>query len=115
MGLTCIQRKNSRVYKIFPQFLMQFDAHMKKKKFVKFKISKSFYISFSKFLYPSCEAQDNIASVHRPGQCENLNKVDSLVRHGLGQLILNDTEDHNSTKSDSLLGGALARALCHIH
>ena len=88
---------------------------MKKKMFVKFKISKSFYISFSKFLYPSCEAQDNIASVHRPGQCENLNKVDSLVRHGLGQLILNDTEDHNSTKSDSLLGGALARALCHIH
>jgi hypothetical protein len=75
----------------------------------------SFYISFSKFLYPSCETQENIASVHRPGQCENLNKVDSLVRYGLGQLILNDTEDHSSTKSDSLLGGALARALCHIH
>lgn len=42
-------------------------------------------------------------------------KVDSDIRNGLGGLILSDTTEHASTKSDSLLGGAMARALCYIH
>ena len=42
-------------------------------------------------------------------------KVDADIRHGLGQLVSNDTADHASTKSDSLLGGAMARTLCFIH
>ena len=42
-------------------------------------------------------------------------KVDSDIRNGLGEMILNDTSDHVTTKSDSLLGGAMARALCYIH
>lgn len=42
-------------------------------------------------------------------------KVEADIRHGLGQLILKDSTDHSSTKSDSLLGGAMARALCYIH
>ena len=32
-------------------------------------------------------------------------KVDADIRHGLGQLVSNDTADHASTKSDSNLGG----------
>ena len=32
-------------------------------------------------------------------------KVDADIRHGLRQLVSNDTADHASTKSDSHLGG----------
>lgn len=51
----------------------------------------------------------------RPGQYDFFAKVDGEVRQGLGELILDDTTDHSSTNSDSLLGGGMARALCYIH
>lgn len=72
------------------------------------------FLLFRKFLYPS---EDNISQRHhnRPGQYDMFAKVDADIRHGLGELILSDTTDHVSTKSDSLLGGAMARALCYIH
>lgn len=65
-------------------------------------------------MYPS--ENGNSKSYHnRPGQYDMFAKVDSDIRHGLSELILNDSIDHDSTTSDSLLGGAMARALCHIH
>ncbi|KAK4035955.1 general transcription factor IIH subunit 3 [Daphnia magna] len=68
----------------------------------------------TKFLYPSMDGTSR--SYHnRPGQYDMFAKVDSDVRHGLGELILNDMTDNDSTKSDSLLGGAMARALSYIH
>lgn len=71
-------------------------------------------LPYRKFLYPSSDGEDSIIH-HRPGQYEVFAKVDSLIRSGISQLILNDSSDHTSTKSDSLLGGAMARALCYIH
>lgn len=68
----------------------------------------------SKFLYPSSETKS--LEVHtRPGQYELFSRVESQVRSGLGKLIMSDESHHSSTKSDSLLGGAMARAMCHIH
>ncbi|EFX81722.1 hypothetical protein DAPPUDRAFT_224195 [Daphnia pulex] len=68
----------------------------------------------TKFLYPS-ENGDSKSYHNRPGQYDMFAKVDSDIRHGLSELILKDSIDHDSTTSDSLLGGAMARALCHIH
>lgn len=58
-----------------------------------------------------------MSRVHRtrPGQYELFTKVDAEIRQGLAELILNDATEHSTTKSDSLLGGAMARALCYIH
>ena len=66
----------------------------------------------SKFLYPLCG--DDVPVRQRAGQYELFTKVDSMVRKGLSELILSDNVDHTSSKSDSLLGGAMARALCYI-
>ena len=68
---------------------------------------------YRKFLYPSEDG--NSQKCQRAGQYDMFAKVDADIRHGLGELISNDTADHASTKSDSLLGGAMARALCFIH
>lgn len=65
-------------------------------------------------MYPSSETKS--LEVHtRPGQYELFSRVESQVRSGLGKLIMSDESHHSSTKSDSLLGGAMARAMCHIH
>ena len=66
-------------------------------------------------MYPALDMANNFVYPSRPGQYELFTKVDTDIRQGLSELMLNDTTDHSSTKSDSLLGGALARALCYIH
>ena len=59
----------------------------------------------------------NLVQSHnsRAGQYDLFNTIETQVRNGLGNLMLDDCTDHTSTKSDSLVGGAMARALCHIH
>jgi len=89
------------------------NAHLMQSSFNKLAVLACNSIS-SKFLYPSCEST-SVAIHSRAGQYELFSRVESQVRVGLGELIMSDETDHASTKSDSLLGGAMARALCHIH
>lgn len=66
-----------------------------------------------KFLHPP--EHPRIESLCRPGQYDLFSRVDADVRNGLGELLLNDTSSQNGAKSESLVGGAMARALCFIH
>jgi len=62
------------------------------------------------------ENGDLVASRNsRNGQYDLFSTIETQIREGLGNLMLDDSTDHTSTKSDSLVGGAMARALCHIH
>lgn len=74
----------------------------------------NFFVYFRKFLHPP---EEGASKSHRTraGQYELFAKVDAEVRQGLSNLILSDKTEHNSSKSDSLLGGGMARALCYIH
>lgn len=71
-------------------------------------------MQFRKFLYPP-ECETSQVYHNKPGQYDMFAKVESDIRNGLAELILSDTSENSTTKSDSLLGGAMARALCYIH
>ena len=59
-------------------------------------------LSLQKSLYSE---DSNLHKYQRAGRYDMFVKVDADIRHGLGQLVSNDTADHASTKSDSNLGG----------